>query len=321
MCKQVAIQHLTFRFLFGCSLLAAAIGVRAAEAKYSRDVTRWQEISVPPKGENAERVVWDYAANYSEILWRVSLENSRPTAELIERRTYNAADLAPFDPRADGFRGARRFKEVDDGWLVAFNHGEFGAALYWFNQDGKRHYKISHHHVVAFLSLPNDIYAIEGLAHMASCGSLIRITRPTISAHWQASLVVRLPFAPSTAVVRRDGSILIALSDSLVSVGPDHHITTLIPDAPWAGAGLSPSSSILLSDESRLYLGMVQFVGEVDLATNHLRLLVPSVSFQNQLPDEQERRIRAQYAKGMGVWHQPDDICEQLEEARIRNGR
>jgi hypothetical protein len=154
-----------------------------------------------------------------------------------------------------------------------------------------------------------------------SCGSLIRITRPTTSARWQASRVVRLPYAPSTAVVRRDGSILMALSDSLVSVGPDHHITSLISDAPWAGAGLHPSSSILLPDESRLYLGMGQFVGEVDLATNHLRLLLPSVSFLNNLPVDQERRIRKQYSKGMSKWQQPDDICEELDEAAIRNDR
>jgi hypothetical protein len=154
---------------------------------------------------------------------------------------------------------------------------------------------------------------------MVSCGSVIRITRPTTSAHWQAVRVVRLPYAPKTAVVRLDGSILVVLSDSLVSVGPDHQVTTLIADAPWAG--LNPSSSILLPDESRLYVGMGQFVGEVDLATNHLRLLVPSVNFVNKLPGDQERRIRAQYSKGRGEWHQPVDICEQMEEAAIRNDR
>jgi hypothetical protein len=194
-----------------------------------------------------------------------------------------------------------------------------GAALYWFNADGKRHYKISNHHIVAFLLLPDGIYAIEGLAHMASCGSLILIERPATAARWQAAKVVRLPYAPSTAVVRRDGSILVALSESLVSVGPDHHITTLISDASWPD--ISPSSSVLLPDESRLYLGMGQFVGEVDLATNHLRLLVPSASFLNKLPDDVEKRLRAQYSRGMSVWQQPADLCEQLEEAAIRNDR
>jgi hypothetical protein len=119
-------------------------------------------------------------------------------------------------------------------------------------------------------------------------------------------------------VARHDGSMLIALSDSLVSVGPDHRVTK-ISDVPWGG--LYPSSSILLPDESRLYVGMRQFVGEVDLATNRLRLLVPSVSFLNKLPEDDERRIRAQYSKGMSDWRPPASLCEELEKAAIRNGR
>ena len=39
---------------------------------------------------------------------------------------------------------------VDDGWLVGFNKGEFGAALYWFSADGKQNYKISDHQVWEF---------------------------------------------------------------------------------------------------------------------------------------------------------------------------
>ena len=85
--------------------------------------------------------------------------------------------------------------------------------------------------------------------------------------------------------------------------------------------GLYPSSSILLADESRLYLGMRQFVAEVDLATNRLRLLVPSVSFLNTLPDHEVRQIRAQYPKGMGDGHLPAGTCEKLEKAAIRKNR
>lgn len=59
-------------------------------------------------------------------------------------------------------------------------------------------------------------------------------------------------------------------------------------------------------------LDMGQFVGEVDLATNHLRLLVPSLNFLNKLPEDDEKRLRAQYSKGMGKWHMPVDICEQM---------
>jgi hypothetical protein len=320
MTQQGNSRYPTFQFLVGCAMFIFAIGLRAGEPEYSRDVTGWQEIPVPPKGENADRVVWDFAANYSNISWRVYVENARPSAKLIEHASDEASEPAPFDATADNFSGASRFRQVDDGWLVGFNHGEFGAALYWFNHDGTHHYKISNHQVVAFFTLSDGVYAIEGLAHMgASCGSVIRIQRPRPSARWQAMRVVRLPFAPKTVAVRRDGSIVIVLSDSLVSVDRDYHVNTLISDAAWGG--LYPSSSILLSDESRLYIGMRQFVGEVDLTTNHLRLLVPSASFLNKLPEGDEKRFRAQYSQGVEGFRLPVGMCEEMERAVIQNGR
>jgi hypothetical protein len=292
---------------FGLLLMTSAS--QAAPPEYSPDLTTWREVKVPPVGRNAERVVWNYAANYSPLSWRVYLDNGRPNAELIASRDDVLSDRPPFEATADGWSGAKRFAAVDDGWLVGFNYGEFGAALYWFGPDGQRHYKISDHQIVAFFSRADGVYAIEGLSHLVmSCGSIIRITRPTSAAHWQARRFVKLPSAPETIAARRDGTLLVTLNDSLVSVGPRARVNTLIPDAPWRG--LDPSSSVLSPDERRLYVGMGQFVGEVDLATNQLRLLVPAPDLLNELPEDDEKRIRSQYADGMSRWRPPADICK-----------
>ena len=112
---------------------------------------------------------------------------------------------------------------------------------------------------------------------------------------------------------------MIVLSDSLVSVDRNYHVTTLIADAAWRG--LYPSSSILLPDESRLYIGMRQFVGEVDLATTHLRFLVPSAGFLNKLPRGDEKRFRAQYSQGVQDLRLPVGMCEEMERAATQNGR
>jgi hypothetical protein len=310
----------TTRLCLACCLVLFAVVSGAATPDYSPDVPNWREIQVPPEGRDPERVVWDFAANYSRLSWHVYLDNGKPYAKLIEKPNDDFSDREPFDAEADKFRGASHFEEVDDGWLVGFNHGEFGAALYWFDRDGTHHYKISNHQVVAFFALPDGIYAAEGLAHLGiSCGSVIRIMRPRPAARWGASRVVRLPYAPRTVAVRQNGTVLMVLSDSLVSVSPDHRVSTLISDAPWDG--LYPASSILLPDESHLFVGMRQFVAEIDLATHRLRLLVPSREFLNKLPDEMERRIRKQYPNGTQDWHQPVGTCEEMERAAIRNAR
>ena len=83
------------------------------------------------------------------------------------------------------------------------------------------------------------------------------------------------------------------LTLSLDSIEEAERIHTLLADVPWGG--LYPNSSILLPDEQRLYIGMRQFVGEFDLTTKKLRLLVPSKEFLNKLPKEGEERIHKQY--------------------------
>jgi hypothetical protein len=65
---------------------------------------------------------------------------------------------------------------------------------------------------------------------------------------------------------------------------------------------------------SKLYLGMRQYVGEVDLMTNKLRMLVPSKEFLNKLPADDEKRLRAQYINGMSHGGLPSDFCEQMEK-------
>jgi hypothetical protein len=290
--------------LVGVFLLAAA--VRAEEREYAHDVTGWQEVAIPPEGRNPERTVWRFAAAYSP------LANGEPMATLTKLSDPYAWQpiRPPFDPKADHFVGANRFAEVIDGWLVGFSHGEFGAALLWFSKDGGQHYKISNDQVAAFFTVRDVTYGIEGLQHFSSCGSLIRMARSLSTKRWRAITVMELPSAPGAIAIKHDGTMLITLSDSLISVAPDRHMDTLVSEAPWET--LYPSSSVISLDGSRLYIGMRQFVGEVDLGTNKLRLLIPSNQFLNKLPEDDERRIRAQYPEGEGEGGQPAGLCHLM---------
>ena len=264
--------------------------------RYLRDVAQWQEVAMPAKSDQAAWMVWSYAASYSRHEWRVFIKDGLVNAQLCDEAPEKRPNRPNFTPKAGTLRGPSAFAAVDDGWLVAFNHGEFGAALYWFSQNGERSYKISGHHIVDFFSFQNGVYAIEGLEHMGiSKGSVIRIDRPTGGTRWQTASVAELHFAPYAVSLRRDGNMLITLSDSLVSVGIAGKIQTLLAeaDAPWGG--LYPNSSVLSPDEQKLYIGMRQFVAEFDLTTKGFRLLVPSTEFLNKLPHDDERRIRKQY--------------------------
>lgn len=272
-------------------LLFSAHSLIAGEPEYAHDVTKWQEVSVPPTSDEPGRAVWSNAANRAKHEWRVSIKDTLPYAQLTSEPVEKRPNQPNFTPEAGHFRGASAFVSVDDGWLIGFNQGEWGGALYWFSRDGKQNYEISDHQIVDFFSLKDGFYAIEGLAHLSiSRGSVIRIARSKGGARWEATSVAKLPAAPEAVSVRRDGTILVTLSNSLVSISADWKIQPLLEHALWLG--LYPNSSVLSANEQKLYLGMRQFVGEFDLAAKKLRLLIPSEQFRNKLPQEEEERIR-----------------------------
>ncbi len=281
-------------------LIAAALSLASAPpsfaAEHFPDISKWTEVQAPPASKAAERAVWSYAANYSDLEWRVTSDRGQVRAALTGRNSESRQPRPDFIPIAGRFRGGSAFVQAEDGWLVGFNQGEFGAALYWFSRDGKTNYWISDHQVVGFVSRGDALYAIEGLAHLSlSRGSLIGIWRPDPVSRWQARVEAELPFAPYAVSLLKDGTFLIALSDSLIAVDTEHQIRTLLANAPWSG--LYPNSSVLADDQSRLYIGMRQFVGEYDLRRGTLRLLVPSPKFLNVLPAEEIERVRIPFGQ------------------------
>lgn len=278
------------------AVLSFASMLPSLAAEYPSDVSKWIEVHLPSASATVDRVVWSYAAGYSPSEWGVANDQNQIRATLVGRNDEPRGPRPDFIPVAENFRGGSAFAPVEDGWLVGFNHGEFGAALYWFSKDGKTSYKVSDHQVVDFIRRGNALYAIEGLAHMSlSRGSLIRISQPGPMRYWQAEEEVRLPFAPYAASLLADGTLLIVLSDALVAVTPDHRIRTLLANAPWNG--LYPNSSTLAADQSKLYIGMRQFVGEYDLHEGTLRMLVPSIDSLNKLSAEQIRQVRTPFER------------------------
>ena len=283
------------RALLLSSVVGLALVTSAAEPDYPRQVTRWHEVSSPPVSDVPAYMVWEYAANYSRNEWRVFANHAQICAQLTTAEPPHQPERPNFAPKADPFRNASAFARVDDGWLIGFNEGEWGGALWWFSTDGKSNYKVSDHQIVEFFSLPNGLHAIEGNLTMSE-GSVVRIAPLASRARWRAVSVLKLPPTPKTVSVRHDGKMLITLSDALVCVDDDNKITLLLKNAPWRD--LYPNSSILSADEERLYIGMRQFVGEFDIPTKKLRLLIPSDAFLNKLPKQDEQRILKGYGGG-----------------------
>jgi hypothetical protein len=259
-------------------LLAAAFVAQQAPpapqpaAPALRSIDGWIEQPRPPGSP------WNWMMTSGDEKlpeWEVELADGRVCAVPHDAKSPPAVRPS-FSTDTDEIKAATAFCAVDDGWLVAYDHGEFGGALCWFSADGAQHEKISDHRVVAFLSASDGVLAIQGLAHMnSSVGSLIRIARPAPGWHWVAATLAELPAAPCAMVRRKDGTLLIVVTSGVVSVDLKDQVKTLLheDDLFWTA-----NSAVLEADGDRLYVGLRRFVAQFELDTSQLRLLVPDAS-------------------------------------------
>ena len=258
-----------------------------------QDVSTWQEVTRSSTPMSGSRMVWWNASNRSGYYWKVFKEGNTVKA-VLDKDAKRSQEKPPFTPKAENLEYAAASFKVDDGWLIGFNHGEFGRALYWFDHSGKSRYKISNHQVVAFFPSSDGILAIEGLSHLShSYGSIIRITK---SQQWKAEKLTLLPEAPYAGVQFHDGRLLLVLSGSLAEYfrkGDRERLKFLEKDGDWAG--LYPNSVVLTDDQTKAYIGMRQFVAEYEFERRMLRFLIPNVSFLNKLDAEEEDNIRRAY--------------------------
>ncbi|MHB1558357.1 MAG: hypothetical protein ACYC61_12930 [Isosphaeraceae bacterium] len=175
------------------------------------------------------------------------------------------ADPLPFEiPRgtaAEGLYGSRFSAKVDDGWIVAFNYGEFGAGLWWFSPNGKRRQKLAEAWINGFVPTDAGLLALEGIAHGGqSQGGLIRINRDS-KGRWRTETIVDLKSPANAAAKLPDGSVLVASDNQLIRVNPSSKkVEVLVDDAFWDG--LYPTSMVVARDGS-IYLAMVHGVARI----------------------------------------------------------
>ena len=261
----------------GLATAVASFAGGPKTAKYNPSPAQWIEIPVPPKAIAADRAVWSHAAGRSKHEWKVGRAEHLVRARLI-----------------DGRRRAPISISVEGGTLIGVNRGEWGGTLLFRARGSNRESVVSKDQVVAFIQLPNALYAVEGLArHGQSRGSIIRIGKTGGGEGWATKKIAKLPAAPYAATIRSDGSLIITLSDGVVAYDGRRGVRRIVSEAPWSG--LSPNSSALAVDDRHLYVGMRQYVAEVDLPTKRVRMLVPSRAFLNRLSPSEERSVRARF--------------------------
>ncbi|MBS2028634.1 MAG: hypothetical protein JST54_12080 [Deltaproteobacteria bacterium] len=133
--------------------------------------TGWVVLSAPPAGDQLT------CAGYSEREWKVAWTDGgvRITPDDGQQ---SRSDSEPFPIKGtaeEGLAGERHVLGVQDGYLIGFDAGEFGGALWWASKDGSRRerlrtpgettYDVENVHGMA--SMGDDVLVIQGLAHLS----------------------------------------------------------------------------------------------------------------------------------------------------------
>ena len=277
-----------------------------ATETYASDISSWIEIKPPADNDTEGCRDWFQTTSQSQVEWRVYLDNGQISAEMFDptvvrrRRPVCAPPFPLFEPKGPRWKPKETydFKSilVPDGWIVGYFRGEFGGHLHWYGHDGADSYKITSHNVVQFFGWLGSLYAIEGCSHLGIAdGSILRLERDRDDGRWTAVQVLDLDDAPYSVVERKSGSLLITLSKHIVEVRQDMAFRTILDmsDSNVRWSHLYPNTSVLSADEQKLYIGMRQFVAELDIRSGMLRYLLPSLRFISR-PDRGQLCFQAE---------------------------
>jgi len=268
---------------FSIGLLALT---SAQVVEFPSELDRW--LVTEPPSRNSDR--WSVANHDSQHEWAVTLGDAGPRVKL---RGKDGPAPLPFEieagSAAEGLAGRRTVARVDDGWIVAFNAGEFGAGLWWFSPDGGSRYRISKDHAQGFFPTGSGLLAIEGLAHLSrSEGKVARLSRDA-SGRWASEVLVDLGHAPDAAAQDVDGSLVVATTGRLLRVFPaTKKVEVLLDRAFWGGLY---ANSLVIAPAGTIFVGMRHGVAKVETGKTSPKVswLLPNQAFADQRSIEGSR--------------------------------
>jgi hypothetical protein len=160
----------------------------------------------------------------------------------------------------DHARGVKYVFESDDGWVVMFDHGEFGGGIEWYARTGGQPRSIFGgppaqddfvpQNVNRALAADGVIYVLQGLSHMGiSEGQLVRIWRE--HDHFSSHVIARYASEPVDWIRRDDGAWFVATWNAIWETreGAPSTVVARLPEI------MSYPTSLLLAADGTFFVG------------------------------------------------------------------
>ncbi|HVY28340.1 MAG TPA: hypothetical protein VHB79_17415 [Polyangiaceae bacterium] len=160
----------------------------------------------------------------------------------------------------DHARTVKYVFEADDGWIVMFDHGEFGGGIEWFARAGgqPRSVFVGPHDQDEFvpqnvnraLAADGVIYVLQGISHMGTSeGQLAKIWRE--HDHFTSHVIARYASEPVDWIRHNDGTWLIATWTAIWETheGARSNLVAHLPDI------ISYPTSLVNAADGTLFVG------------------------------------------------------------------
>jgi hypothetical protein len=216
----------------------------------------WMARSVPPS-DSEERI----CANWSDESWVVS--GGQGQLAISKHTIDNDWDKLPSFLKPKRQKQLRQMIdnftaiEVQNGYLIGNNIGEWGGWVYWYSNNGKKHYKILEGNPIGFAEVDDSVAVVEGLGHLGGREGSVHYLRMSSEGRWYAWKTVDLNDVPYAFLADTDTSIVIVTSNGLVRVTD----TGVRPLADAIYEFLYPNS--LAAIGGKYYVGMRYAVSEL----------------------------------------------------------
>jgi len=173
-----------------------------------------------------------------------------------------------------GLRSALHFK---NGWLLAYNAGEWGGGLWLTNEDGSKTKRILSDNVRAVIPTDSGILVLSGLAHLAiNFGNAFIFSEPN-GLDIVLQRAVALDGEPSAPAKEADGSVLFVTTYGLCRITKSGELERLTYFPNWTASQYP--NSMAITPDGTIFIGMRMFV---------LKLQASSSGYSGQwlLPDK-----------------------------------
>jgi hypothetical protein len=240
--------------LLSLGLACSASETRPPDSPLDRDLAKW--VTIAPYADTSPEM---RCANWSRAEWRAYI-----ATDTVRARPVSPGDELPPLPFRDSGAGPRRAylgigrsAKVIDGWLVGYDHGEFGGAVWWFSPDGRKSAKVSDNQVSAFFKIRGALVATGGVAHLGiDEGWILQLTQAP-GGRWQAASILDLGDSPEAPVQESDSTLLIVGARHLTRVrfsnGSSPATPTVLARGNW---GMLYPNSAVRTPSGTVYVGM-----------------------------------------------------------------